>query len=292
MTRHLGHPGGSPEIQLGPQQRLDSRDPQVLQPGLLPDRKRHVVQVGQRVAGPQLERRAKLRRPRCHLGLLEERTALPGQLDEPDSVDVLGRHHQRPPGRTSQDPRSRPVRRLLPWLIFWLSVGDRAAQTRDVRLQRQRRPCRRLIVPELIDQPVQRHRAVHLEGQQSEHRPLLAAPQPQPNAVQIGRNRSEKPHPHPRSMRPARPAPKTQRGACKPPPCRCQGSCKPPPAWCLPCARPPRQTSGSQPGDRAISLHHHPAPLSNSHDRATRTAVQPGRHHHEQPTVGTRASSW
>jgi hypothetical protein len=48
--------------------------------------------------------------------LLEERTALAGQLDEPDSVDILGRHHQRPPGRTSPDPLTRPVRRLLLWL--------------------------------------------------------------------------------------------------------------------------------------------------------------------------------
>ena len=113
---------------------------------------------------------------------------------------MVGRHHQRPPGRTSQDPRNRLVRQLLRRLALWLGLGDRAAQPRDVRLERQRRLCRRLIVPELVDQPVQRHRTVDLQGQQSEHCPLLAAPQPQPNAVCLSGDRSEEPHPHLCSM--------------------------------------------------------------------------------------------
>ena len=80
----------------------------------------------------------------------------------------------------SAEPAGPPTRPLADPLA---GLGDRAAQPRNVGLQRKRRLCRRLIVPELVDQPVQRHQSVDVEGQQSEHGPLLAAPQPQPNAV-------------------------------------------------------------------------------------------------------------
>ena len=142
-----------PERVLGVDARLQRRQAHLLQACDLALRERLVLQVGERRPPPQRQRLAqhpRRRRRRGRARLLDERfEALQVQLPR---LDV--KHVTRCPGHDD--------------------VGaERAAEMRDVHLQRLAGGLRRSVAPQLVDEPLGRDHLVAVQEEKRQQRPLL-----------------------------------------------------------------------------------------------------------------------
>ena len=152
------------ERQLGLVQVLQRGQPQILQAGRLARDERLLAEPRKRRAAPQRERRLERRGGALRVACRELAPAL---SDEP--LEVV---------------RIQPIG-IQPQLIAVLAGNDggaptiagagveRFAQARHVYLQRLRRGRRRMLSPQLVDQPLHRKRLVGVQQEQRQQRPLL-----------------------------------------------------------------------------------------------------------------------
>src|SRR5205807_6395651 len=133
---------------------LDRAEPEVLQPrgGRLAERLG--AELAQRRAAPQVERLLQAFRRRAKVARGE---LLPGRCCKRlEAVDVeLALDH---PELVAGRPCHEPLR------------AERLPELRDVDLERLRRAARRLLAPELVDEPLGRHDAVPVEEEKREER--------------------------------------------------------------------------------------------------------------------------
>ena len=147
------------EIRIDP--KLESRAPDLLQPCDRRLGERLVLEVRKRRTSPQRQRfvQALGRLGREPAGLQLPR--LVHQLLEPMQVQVIA--------LDSDDVARRPCRQHVP--------GECLSKSRDVHAKRIGGALRRILAPELVDQPVRRDHLVRVDEKQREQRPLLGSAQ-------------------------------------------------------------------------------------------------------------------
>ena len=135
---------------------LEADQAQLVEPVAL-DLREGLRELGQRLAAPQPERLAQLRRGGAGLTRFERRVAGAAQAIEAAGVDRLHIDFDEVAGRARDEHRDR----------------QRLAQLRHVDLHHLRGRVRHLLAPQVLDQPVDRDRAVGRDQEAGEQRPLL-----------------------------------------------------------------------------------------------------------------------
>ena len=142
--------------QLGLVQVLDRGQPLIVQAaGLAPD-ERLMREVGKWCAAPQRERLLQRRGGALRVASSELAPALGEKPLEPVRVEPVGIEPQLVAVLAGNDHRVRAVAAARP---------ERLSQARDVDLHGLRRGCRRIVSPQLIDEPLDRKRLVGVQQQ-------------------------------------------------------------------------------------------------------------------------------
>ena len=119
-----------------------------------------------------------------------------GETLEPDRIDVVDLGAQHVARRLADEDRRRCTRQALRL--------QSAPQVRHVRVERAGRPCRRLIAPYVVDQPLGRHDHVDVQHQQRQHRSLSRTTEIDRHTVVAGgHERTEQAKAHQRSVTPS-----------------------------------------------------------------------------------------
>ena len=163
------------ERQLGADQILLHRQPQLLE---LSDRRACgtvELETGEAVAAPERKRLAQARRR--HRGVVAQHglAALVDETLEAGCVELARRDSGDVPRRLGHENGG----------------AERLTQLRDIHLQSVRSGPRRRLAPELIDQPLRRDDLVHTQEQCCEQRPLLRAPESDGAAAEAHLERAE-----------------------------------------------------------------------------------------------------
>ena len=172
--------GVTAEREIGFEAQLERSQPQLLEPADLVAGERLVLELRKGWAAPQPERL-----PQQVAGLLggalAEALAAPlEQAVEPRQVERARLDAEQIPGQA----------RLEHALV------EQLAQLRDVDLHGLDRGRRRLLAPEVVDEPRGRHQLVRVQQQHGEHRPLLRPTQRQLTALAADRERPQDPEFH------------------------------------------------------------------------------------------------
>ena len=182
------HGGVAAQVQVGGKAVFQRGNPQFLQPVPLGLGERLIGHLGQRRSPPQRQPLAqhpgRSRRP----ARLQQPVTLGGQRGKTGRIQVPGADHQPVAGGLAhQHPRRGPGRAVR---------LQRPPQIRHIRLQRGGRLRRRLLSPQLLDQPIQRHHMVSVDQQDREQHTLLGASQLDPALPVLGLERSQQPELH------------------------------------------------------------------------------------------------
>ena len=154
-----GRLGRAPALEVGADPALERREPQLVEPRGDRSQRGQVREIAERRAAPERERGTQLGRGRLGApGRVLGRAAC-GPLLEALQV-------QRTVGRDQRVAAAPGDDRLAP---------EQLAQLRHIPLDDVRRRLRRRLVPEAVDQPVERHDLVRVGEQKSEQRTLVPA---------------------------------------------------------------------------------------------------------------------
>jgi hypothetical protein len=168
--------GVAAERQVGLDPLLQCSDAQLLEASAFDLGERLAGELRQRGTAPQFECLAQ--QPRRSLGVRPPRVA--DQPLEAEQVDRLGIRAEQIAGR----PRHERLGR------------EQLAQPRHVDLDDRDRRLRRLIPPQLVDQPLTRDNPVRVQEQQREQRALLRTSQRKQPIALVDLERSEDPELH------------------------------------------------------------------------------------------------
>jgi hypothetical protein len=146
--------------EIGVDASLERLEARLLEPSLRIEQRPLGLEVGQRLAAPEVERRPEDPRGVVALSLVEQPATLAVKPLEPHQVERLRRRRQ----DVAAGPRLQHVVRL-----------EQLPQPGDVLLERSRGVLRRRLAPQLLDQPVARDDRARVEQQQREQASLLRA---------------------------------------------------------------------------------------------------------------------
>ena len=165
------------EREIGLEAQLERREAQRLEPADLVLGERLVLEVGERRAPPERECLAKhiVRLPGRTRG--EQLPALVEQTLEPLQVESTRLEPEPVPRRPRLDDR----------------LAEQLTQLRDVHLHGLDGGRRRLLAPELVDEPRRRHDLVRPQQEHGEQRPLLRTTERKLTAIVPGRDRTKNP---------------------------------------------------------------------------------------------------
>ncbi len=152
------------EVRLDP--LLEAREAELLEPGDLALREPQLGELREWRAPPEGQRVLQL--------------SLGPQPPEAGEVDLVGVGTEQVAG----SPRQQAV------------LAEQLPEVRDVHLQRLRRGCGRVFLPEGVDQPLPGHGRVRLENQERQERALLLAPEVERVVVGAHFERPENPEFH------------------------------------------------------------------------------------------------
>ena len=161
------HRGVLAEGQAGVDQILLGRQAEVFQPGRLGLGEGLEGEIGQRRAPPQGQRLDQPGTGRLGVAGRGQLAGLGGHPLEANGVHRFGIGPQHVAGRLAGQHLGRRAGRAVRFECL--------AQVGDVRLQRAGGPSRRLVTPELVDQPVERHHPVDVDQQDSQDGALFPA---------------------------------------------------------------------------------------------------------------------
>ena len=173
----------SAELELRAEPLLVRAEAELLEPLGLRAPRRGERHVGERGPAPQGERPGRVLRSPHEVGLVRRGAGRIQLVAERPCVEGRAAELQQVAAATTHDPRPVPVERL--------------PDPRDVRLEAMRGRRRRLIAPDLVDQPLDRDDLARVQQQDGENRALLRAPEPKRTPVRPRLERAEQPEPDP-----------------------------------------------------------------------------------------------